>query len=322
MITSEEELLYELNNIKLPYRIEIKCPSCEIVFSKEFRKNSKITCLCKSCSFKQTRSLRSTEDNLKSEEKRKATLIKKWGSWENYTKHVTIAYKDTCQRKFGVDNIFQTESFIKNNNTPEKKQKRIDSIHKSIKAKYGVDYFCQHSECRDNITYNEDISQKIKATKLCRYGDENYNNPDKHADTCLQRYGVNSYSQTDEYASKRKKKYTFGEETFDSFPELALWVYAKDHDEDICRCTQSFSYYYRGVEHKYFPDFIYNNDYIEIKGDHFFEGQVMINPFDRSQDALYEAKHRCGLLNNVKFITYKDYKKYIDYYEEKYGRYK
>lgn len=55
------------------------------------------------------------------------------------------------------------------------------------------------------------------------------------------------------------------------------------------------------------PDFLVNGEFVELKGLHFFENydatKSMINPFDRSQDALYEAKHQCMLQNHVKIIT-------------------
>ena len=44
----------------------------------------------------------------------------------------------------------------------------------------------------------------------------------------------------------------------------------------------------------------------------------MINPYDRSRDALYEAKHRCMLKHDV--IVIADYKKYVDYAVKTYGK--
>lgn len=43
------------------------------------------------------------------------------------------------------------------------------------------------------------IVQKSKDTKKSRYGDENYNNGEKHIQTCLDKYGVSYYTQTQEY---------------------------------------------------------------------------------------------------------------------------
>ena len=69
----------------------------------------------------------------------------------------------------------------------------------------------------------------------------------------------------------------------------------------------------------YFPDFKVGNEIIEIKGRQFFENGKMINPYDRSKDKLFEAKHQCMIKNNVKLILSNDIKFYINYIKEKYG---
>lgn len=51
----------------------------------------------------------------------------------------------------------------------------------------------------------------------------------------------------------------------DSSWELAFVMYCLDHDLDIERNTEGFPYTYNGEEHLYFPDFIVNSIYIEIK---------------------------------------------------------
>ena len=39
-------------------------------------------------------------------------------------------------------------------------------------------------------------NEKTRATKLLRYGDPNYNNQEKHKQTCLEKYGVEHHNQT------------------------------------------------------------------------------------------------------------------------------
>ena len=46
----------------------------------------------------------------------------------------------------------------------------------------------------------------------------------------------------------------------------------------------------------------------EVKGDQFFDGDKMINPYDRSQDGLYEAKHQCMIKNNIIILKENDIK--------------
>ena len=46
-----------------------------------------------------------------------------------------------------------------------------------------------------------------------------------------------------------------------------------------------------------------------MKGDHFFDGDKMINPYDRTQDGLFESKHQCMLDNNVIILRREDIEK-------------
>ena len=81
-----------------------------------------------------------------------------------------------------------------------------------------------------------------------------------------------------------------------------------------------FQYSFNGKNHKYFPDFIVDGKYIEIKGDHFFkEDGTMYNPFDHTQDGLYEAKHQCMVNNNVEIWNSKIYDKYLSYFMDNYS---
>ena len=60
---------------------------------------------------------------------------------------------------------------------------------------------------------------------------------------------------------------------------------------------------------------------VEVKGDHFFkEDGTMQNPYDHSQDGLYEAKHQCLLSNDVEVWRHQQYHIYIDYVKDKYGK--
>lgn len=54
----------------------------------------------------------------------------------------------------------------------------------------------------------------------------------------------------------------------DSTYELAYLIYCLDHNINIKRCEETFEYEYNGKKHKYHPDFIVNDEIIEIKGYH------------------------------------------------------
>lgn len=54
--------------------------------------------------------------------------------------------------------------------------------------------------------------------------------------------------------------------TCDSSYELAFVIYCLDHDIAIIRNLQSFEYSFENLTRRYFPDFIVDDTYIEIKG--------------------------------------------------------
>ena len=225
--------------------------------------------------------------------------------------------------------------------------KEIDSKkRKTIFEKFGKEYYSQTNEWKENIPSKISKSQKIliennlhhtqkigyvnpfsldyvkdkiKETKLKKYNNETYNNHDKFKHTCLEKYGVENPMKNHDIFKKTKKKYTFNDIEFDSAPELAYYIWLTDNNIDFeYQPNISFEYEYDGKIHNYYPDFKVNEEYIELKGSHFFKNDKMINPYDRTQDGLYEAKHQCMLKNNIKIIT--DYNQYEDYVNKKYTK--
>ena len=59
---------------------------------------------------------------------------------------------------------------------------------------------------------------KVKETKKKRYGDENYNNPEKNKETCIERYGVENVYQREDIKQqiKETKKELYGDENFNN----------------------------------------------------------------------------------------------------------
>ena len=92
----------------------------------------------------------------------------------------------------------------------------------------------------------------------------------------------------------------------DSSYELAYLIYCLDHNISIIRNTQGFQYTYNNQIHTYYPDFIVDGVYVEIKN--YWSEQVQAKI-----DALPES---------IKYtIIYKDQiKKYINYCKATYGK--
>lgn len=239
--------------------------------------------------------------------------------------------KQTCLCKYGVENVFQLES-----SKQKAKQTKLDKhgdayytnreqAEQTMLARHGVKSALCKGELRDKGLRTKEERygnkhftnpDKQKETKQRKYGDPNYNNPEKHQKTCIKRYGETSYSKTLEYVHKRRKKYLYKKETFDSAAELAVYKYCVDKRIKIEREPCRLEYEFAKKKHYYFPDFKIDGNLVEVKGSHFFENGKMINPFDRDLDELYEAKHQCMLKNNVVIIT--DCTKYLEYCGKKF----
>ena len=122
---------------------------------------------------------------------------------------------------------------------------------KGREEKYGNPYYNNAKQISKAMKaayeeHGDEIVKKRKATKLEKYGDENYT-------------GEGGFYHC---------QYKDQDIIFDSLPELALWRYAIDHCEDIERIPLTLKFEFEGVQHTYKPDFRYKGELIEIKGDH------------------------------------------------------
>lgn len=248
-------------------------------------------------------------------------IIKKMTENHDYDKTVE-SYKRTCQERYGVDNSMQVKEFrdkamqTKLSNRPNDPN-NSKKIKQTMVERYG-----------STGTLGSDILRsKVEQTKYDRYGNSNYVNPNKTRETNLERYGVPNvtgfgtekhkqaiydkygvehYSQSKEFMKNRQHKYEYDGIGFDSLYEIEFYKYHKNLGHNIIHEPCQFSYVYNGEKHVYNPDFMVDGVLYEIKGRHFFDNDKMINPFDRSQDGLYEAKHQCMIDNNV-VIVFDDY---------------
>jgi len=109
----------------------------------------------------------------------------------------------------------------------------------------------------------------------------------------------------------KKKKFTFSYNY--------CYIYYKDNGNDIRRCTTYFTYLFNNKEHTYTPDFIIGDEYADVKGTHFIKDNRMINPYDRSLDDQYEAKHQCIIKNNVRLILEEEINNCKLFVDQEYG---
>lgn len=162
---------------------------------------------------------------------------------------------------------------------------------------------------------------KLSASLKAAYQNRKNEILKKRSDTLFNNYGVRTPMHSPELRSRQCYRYTYDGKHFDSSFEIALYIYLSDnHIEFSYQPNVTFEYEFDGKCHKYIPDFKIKNEYVEIKGDHFFkEDGTMQNPYDHLQDGLYESKHQCMILHNVKILRTSECQKYIDYVINKYG---
>lgn len=260
------------------------CTLCGLTFgeSTNLQINSKYSSFCPRCARK------------KAAESTKATVKKKMEEDIHYYDNIVQQRKATNCRLHNDPNW---------NNMEKNRSTCID--------RYGT----------DNVRKTPQCKAAIKQTKKDRYGNENYNNTDKFKQTCLNNNGVEWPMQSAYIRAKSASKYKYDSFEFDSKQELCFYIWLRDNNIKF-EVNQDFalSYMHDGKNHKYIPDFIVDGQIVEIKGDHFFkEDGTMCNPYDHSQDALYEAKHQCMIANNVKIILQSECNEYMSYVNEIYG---
>lgn len=188
--------------------------------------------------------------------------------------------------------------------------------------KYGG-CFQQSQYYKENVV--DRMVANVKQTCQQKYGVQWVSNieeaKEKAIQTRLEKYGAPYYTQTVEYHHKSKRLYYYDGEMFDSSWELALWIYAKEHQEEIVRCPCSFEYCVDGKVHKYFPDFLYKGKYTEVKGNIYMGSDGILVDFNQSTPSTAsKAKTECIHQNNVVLYDQQQMKPILNYVFKKYGR--
>jgi len=235
------------------------------------------------------------------------TKFKKFGS----SMYDHEKYRLTSNRLYGADNYMQTENGKAH-------------YRKEIEKKYGPGI--------SNPAQLPETRLKSKITKKKRYNNENYNNPEQAKITCMKLYGVEHIAQCPKFQNHRSL-YFYNNQYFDSKPELAYYIWLTDNKIKFeYHGSSYFEYEFQGKTYRYFPDFkLLDSDiFIEIKGDQFFKSDgTMYCPYKNKKwtpeyyDTLcqhYEAKHQCMLKHDVQILRNNEYKKFIKYIDEKYGK--
>lgn len=315
------------NSIDREYFYSFYLNNCNDYVCKEFNVNlSTVYALVKDLNIKLTAEQKKRRNKIAGEQKCLETfgVTNPWAA-----ESVQEKIKESNLAKYGVENVFADNIIkekIKQTNlerygienvakNPAIKQKAVETNL----AKYGVENYAKTAECKEKIKQtcldrygveyslqSEEVKLKGVQTCLKKYGVEHAASvpevQEKAKQTSIARFGATHYSKTFNFHNRIRKHYIYKNQSFDSLPELAVWVYCIDNNISIKKNPCSFEYLFCGKTYNYFPDFEIDGKLVEIKGDHFFkEDGTMQNPFDHNLDDLYEAKHLCGLDNGVVF---------------------
>lgn len=292
----------EIQKLNKEERVFFKCSQCgkEVIQRAVYYKLFYLK-LCRPCKRERKYGYRNPFNAPDFLEKKKKSFELKYGSYEEGYKNCREKAERTNIEKYGgiapLQNKETLEKFLKTNN-----------------ERYGG----------NSPSQNETVKQKQIETTLKNWGfrssAQNEIVKEKSKQTCLKNFGVETGFLTKKcFDSHSRCKYEFEGERFDSSWELALWIYAKDHNEEIEREPCQFEYEFEGKRHFYYPDFKYKGQLVEIKGPQFFKDGKMICPFDRSQDELFQAKYECMKRNDVKVFGMKEIRICRDYIKRTYG---
>lgn len=154
--------------------------------------------------------------------------------------------------------------------------------------------------------------EKRRKTNLEKYGDKNYNNREKYKQTCLEKYGVDSTNKLSSVLDKKKKTFLdrFGVENPMQSDDVKRKI------RDTCLRKYGTESFFQSDEFKHKSE----KTQVEKYGDHFSKTAAFKEKSQQTCLKRYGAKHQCVLRNNVEILYEKDYKKYLVYIDEKYGK--
>lgn len=178
--------------------------------------------------------------------------------------------------------------------------------------------------CKKKLQYKQrpEILEKIKETWVKHHGGIGFASAKvlvKYNETCKRKYGEGvDASKTYSANCKNRKKYLYDNVVFDSSWELAYYIWLRDnnvtfefHPKTQFTYTDKF-----GKTHKYNPDFLVGEQFVEIKGHQFLnENGELIDPFTNE---ICKEKTEC--LRRNKIIILSKCEKFIKFVKQNYGR--
>lgn len=279
---------------------------------------------------------RTLEEKQRIKDKSRATMLKNHGV-EYYMQLPQNKYifRDAVRNIYNVDNIMDIPEYrdkIKDSwlNKSEEELSKIQSRREQTCLDlYGVTNggATEESNRKKSEAYAALTDEQKQARKQQRqdtfverfggYFSESIRA--KSEQTCLLKYGT-AYPPHD--PTTRRSQYFYKDSYFDSSYELLFFIAREITGNPVTRNTNKFSYFVDEKEHFYYPDFIdKDNNYIEIKGAHFFDKEGhLINPFTEDINIQIEFRLKGELMEHLGVQVIKDIEPYRTIVDETFGK--
>ena len=319
-------------------QVKLVCERCGISFNvnKKTAAKYKTNILCRNCRISTTKKNKSSDEKRKIDEKRKATCKERFGvdccfnteKSRDRLKNVdwqkrNIKANDTKKERYGDENFNNREKSL---NTMITRFGEHSSKNKKVKEK-------KSETCKKKFGGNSPISDKTireraEKTKIERYG--NKNNIEKAKETWKHLYGVDNPMKRPEIVQKaletkhfdvlKKRGLVYNGVYFDSSWELAYYIWLTDNNKSfIYHPNISINYLDdNNIERQYFPDFLVEGRFIEIKGNQFFNEKD--EPYNLYKKEYWWKKYNMLIANNIYIMREKEAFTYVKYVNENYGK--
>lgn len=294
--------------------------------------------LCRKCNISFTKKNKSPKEKQAIEQRRKSTCLEKFGvdcafnteksrnelkkvDWDKRNKKS----KSTKERLYGDSNFNNRE---KSKSTMNEKygmhSSKVEDVKNKQKETNNKRYGGNSPQC------SKDIHKKSEQTKERLYGDKNFNNHQQYIKTCQENFGVDNAMKVPENVQKalaakhfdvlRKRGLVYNDIYFDSSWELAYYIWLTDNKKSFIYQPQMPLLYKddEGTDRQYFPDFLVEGQFVEIKGNQFFNEKD--EPFDLYKKKYWWSKYNALIKYNVYIMREAEAFTYVKYVNEKYGK--
>lgn len=186
----------------------------------------------------------------------------------------------------------------------------------------------KHSELFQQKIHSDAYSNKMHEILVERYADDK--NREKMSNACKNSLKMQAALKSEKNRMRHSeimheravnggimKRYEYDNKVFMSLPELALYIWLKQHAVEFDYQCKPLSYFKDGHEKKYIPDFNIKGRYVEIKGPQFFKENHLWDPF--SKTFLCE-KEKCMIENNVYILGESQYMIFVNWLYKHYGQ--